>query len=188
MAKKKSKKTTAKKAPARRRAPAKKTAPKRKKAATKKAARPKRATTAKKTATKKKAAKKPAKKVARKKAPAGTARTRVATKSKTARKKTTKKTATTLGRPRVPADAQLDLVFRKDYEAREVFGFLGVTTVRELEKFGPDQIIRLLTGPMVQTVGRIRKGMAMCNRSLDGDKAFALEFKQKVLASSSSAK
>ena len=59
---------------------------------------------------------------------------------------------------------------------------------RATEKYGPDQIIRLLTGPMVQTVGRIRKGMAMCNRSLAGDKAFALEFKQKVVASSSNSK
>lgn len=182
MAKKQAKKKVAKKAPAG------KTAAKKKSTRTKAAA--KKTTRAKKAAPKRKVAKKPAKKVARKKkAPARAARTTV--KKKTVARKTRKKTgkrASTLGRPRVPADAQLDIVFRKDYKAREVFEFLGVTTVRELEKFGPDEIIRLLTGPMVQTVGRIRKAMALCNRSLAGDLEFALEFKEKAMASSESSK
>ena len=121
----------------------------------------------KKTAAKKKpvAKKKPArkasptqkktvkKKVVAKKAPTGTTV-----------KKTTKKTS--LGRPRVPADARLDLVFQKDYQAREVFEFLQVSTVRELERFGADEIIQKLTSPMIQTVGRIRKALAVANRSM----------------------
>jgi hypothetical protein len=116
-----------------------------------------------------------AKKVTRKKAPAHTARVKAIKKTRVRAA-----SAASLGRPRVPGDAKLDLVFRKDPQAREVFAFLGVNTVRELEKFGPDEIIRRLTGPMVQTVGRIRKGMAMCNRSLSGDHAFALEFQRHV--------
>ncbi len=94
-------------------------------------------------------------------------------------KKTTKR-AESLGRPRLPADAKLDLVFQKDYQAREVFAFLHVSTLRELEEFGPDEIIEKLTGPMLQTVGRIRKSLAMSNRSLKNDRKFALEFQAQL--------
>jgi hypothetical protein len=118
-----------------------------------------------------------AKKVTRKKAPAHKARVKVVAKN---RARAT--AASTLGRPRVPGDAKLDLVFRKDHQAREICAFLGVNTVRELEKFGPDEIIRRLTGPMVQTVGRIRKGLALCGRALLGDQAFAMEFRQRAAA------
>lgn len=188
MAKKKAKKKVAKKAPARKTAakkksrptrtkPAKKTARAKKKAAPKKKATPK-----KKAASKKSAAKKTARK---KKAPARASRT-VKKKKTAAKKKTGKRSSSKLGRPRVPADAQLDLVFRNDYKAREVFDFLGVATIRELEKLGPDQIIRMLTGPMVQTVGRIRKSMAIFNRSLAGDLEFAIEFKEAMAKSANS--
>jgi len=84
---------------------------------------------------------------------------------------------TSLGRPRVTAGGRLDQVFQKDYQAREVFDFLGVSTLRELESFAPDEIIDKLTSPMVQTVQRIRKTLAMVNRSLANDHEFALEFK-----------
>ena len=85
-----------------------------------------------------------------------------------------------LGRPRLPADAQLDLVFQKDYQAREIFAFLGVETVRELEAYGPDEIIERLAGPVIQTVGRIRKALALSNRCLAGDLDFAIEFQAKL--------
>ena len=82
-----------------------------------------------------------------------------------------------LGRARIPADARLDLVFQKDYQAREVFDFLRVETVRELEQFGPSEILEKLTGPMVQTVQRIRKALALYNRCLANDQEFAAGFK-----------
>jgi hypothetical protein len=85
-----------------------------------------------------------------------------------------------LGRPRLPSDARLDFVFQKDYQAREVFTFLGVHTIRELEEFGPDEIIKRLTGPMVQTVERIRKVLALSNRSLAKDRDYALKFKRQL--------
>lgn len=91
-----------------------------------------------------------------------------------------KKGADSLGRPRVPADAVLDLVFRNDYQAREVFGFLGVHTVRELEEHDPQDVIEKLTSPMVQTVSRIRKALAMNNRFMKGDRKFALEFQKRL--------
>lgn len=84
-----------------------------------------------------------------------------------------------LGQPRLPSDARLDFVFQKDFQAREVFTFLGVHTIRELEEFGPDEIIKRLTGPMVQTVERIRKTLALSNRSLSKDRDFALKFKRQ---------
>ena len=121
----------------------------------------------KSTATKKKSGKKT---VARKKTGAN--------RSKPTKKKAIKK-ATRLGRPLLSADAKLDRVFQKDYQAREIFMFLDVHTLGELEEFDPDEIVELLTGPMVQTVERIRKALAMGNRCLAGDRKFALEFSAK---------
>lgn len=92
------------------------------------------------------------------------------------RKKVARKRVS-LGRARIPADARLDLVFQKDYQAREIFDFLRVETVRELEQFGPAEILEKLTGPMVQTVQRIRKALALYNRCLADDQEFAAAFK-----------
>jgi hypothetical protein len=85
-----------------------------------------------------------------------------------------------LGRVRVPSAARLDLVFQKDYQAREVFDFLKVQTISELEQFGPDEILERLTGPMVQTVLRIRKTLAMANRHLAKDEKFAKAFQAEL--------
>ena len=116
-------------------------------------------------------------KAARKPASSGPAAAkRTGRRAASPRKKAVRKAAS-LGRPRIPADARLDLVFQKDYQAREVFDFLRVETVRELEQFGPAEIIEKLTAPMVQTVQRIRKALALCNRCLADDRAFAAEFK-----------
>ena len=113
-------------------------------------------------------------------------------KKKTAKKSSSKKAAKkakakkrggksqSLGRPRVSLDGRLDLLFQKDYQSREVFDYLRLTTVRELQEFTPDEIIQKLAGPLYQTVQRIRKTMALCNRSLSGDQKFALEFKERL--------
>jgi hypothetical protein len=85
-----------------------------------------------------------------------------------------------LGRVKVPVDARLDVVFQKDYQAREIFDFLKVTTIRELETFAPGEIIERLTGPMVQTVERIRKTLALANRHLARDERFAKDFLSQV--------
>jgi hypothetical protein len=119
--------------------------------------------------------KKTVRKAARKPAGSGQSSKRAVRPAAKPRNKAVRKVS--LGRPRVPVDARLDLVFQKDYQAREVFEFLGVETIRELEGFGPAEIIEKLTAPMVQTVQRIRKALALCNRALAGDQAFAAEFK-----------
>jgi len=86
-----------------------------------------------------------------------------------------------LGRVKVAADARLDLLFQKDYQAREIFDFLKVQTLRELEQHAPQEIIDRLTGPMVQTVQRIRKTLALVHRHLAKDEKFAKEFLAEVL-------
>lgn len=143
---------------------------------------------------KKKAAKKKAvsRKTARKKvAPKKkAAKKKAATTKKTSRKKVAKQTSTgtrkkasrakaaspKLGRAKVPGDAKLDDFFRKDYEARQLFEFLRVHTLKELEEHSPDEIVARLTAPMLNTVNRIRKALALSNRALKDDQEFAAHF------------
>jgi hypothetical protein len=135
----------------------------------------------KKTTRKKVVRKKVAKKKAAKKK---TARKKAAPKKKKTAKRTVKKKVARkkspigLGRARIAGTAELDRYFAKDYEAREVFHFLGVKTLKELEQYRPEEIVEVLTRPVVHTVDRIRKALALQNRCLAGDQKFALEFKK----------
>lgn len=133
---------------------------------------------AKKKAVRKKAVKKKpaAKKAAAKKA----ATTKSAAKRKAAKVTKPKASRKRLGRPKVTADARLDVLFQKDYQAREVFAFLRVETIRELEEHAPQEIIEQMTGPLVQTVDRIRKALALNNRCLARDEKFAVEFLNRL--------
>jgi len=133
---------------------------------------------AKKVVARPKSAPKATKKSAKKGSPAKKAA------PQTARAKKPRPKPSGFGRVRVPVDARLDLVFQKDYQAREVFDFLKVQSIRELEQFGPDEIIDRLTGPMQQTVLRIRKTLALVNRHLAKDEKFAQEFLREVSPSS----
>ena len=172
-----------------------------KKKSVKKAARKKASTRkpAKKAAKKKNTRKSLAKKKgADKKNPARSARKKTtraaepATRKKVAKKRKGVRRATTtagirstkavrkLGRSQIPIDAPLDIVFQNDQAAREAFVFLGIHTVRELEQIEADDLVRQLTSPAKQTVGRIRKILAMNNRCLSNDEAFALEFKERL--------
>lgn len=154
-----------------------------KKATKKKTARP----AVKKKVVKKKAVKKKvAVRAASKKNAAAKKRTGVKKKAvkKAARRKAAspKRKGPKLGRARVTGDAKLDQFFKRDYEARQVFEFLRVHTVRELEEYAPGQIVELLTAPMVKTVDRIRKALALNNRSLRGDQKYAFEFIQSLIS------
>lgn len=128
-------------------------------------------TAARKSATKS-AVKRPSKKVPR----PPTTTSRPATKPRAP----ARKGPASLGRVKVAADARLDLLFQKDYQAREIFDFLKVQTLRELEQHAPGEIIERLTGPLVQTVERIRKTLALVHRHLAKDEKFAKEFLAKV--------
>jgi hypothetical protein len=91
-----------------------------------------------------------------------------------------KKVGRKMGRSRIPTDAPLAVVFQSDMDAQEAFAFLGIHTIRELEVFGPDELVMRLTSPAKQTVGRIRKILAMNNRCLQEDENFALEFQERL--------
>ena len=93
-----------------------------------------------------------------------------------------RKRASGLGRVKISSDARLDVVFQKDYQAREIFDFLRVQTLRELEEHSPDQILERLAGPMFHTVQRIRKALALVNRHLARDEKFAEAFRTEVAA------
>ena len=109
-------------------------------------------------------------------------------KKKAAKKKTTKKKGNKaassrspgLGRPRIPGTAELDMFFKRDFGARQIFRFLDVSTIRELEQFSPDEITDRVISPMVQAVQRIRKTLAMANRHLAQDAKFARTFQSTL--------
>ena len=50
------------------------------------------------------------------------------------------------------ADEKLYWLFHEDFHARQVFEFLRVETVRELEEYSPQEIVRRLTQPVRDTV------------------------------------
>lgn len=85
-----------------------------------------------------------------------------------------------LGRSRIPTDAPLAVVFQNDLQAQEAFNLLGITTIRELEEMDPDELVRLLTRPAKHTVGRIRRTLAMNNRCLLSDEAFAVDYQERL--------
>ena len=141
-----------------------------KKAAIKKAP-AKKAPAGKKRAVKKKAVKAsstqsaagPRRKAAKKKQPAS------------AKSRATSRKPASLGRPKVTGEEKLYWLFQKDYHARQVFEFLRVETVRELEQFSPQEIIRRLSQPVRKTVESIRHELAKRNRHLADDLEFALQ-------------
>jgi hypothetical protein len=93
---------------------------------------------------------------------------------KTKRKASKAKTAS-LGRPTISQEEKLFLLFREDYHARQIFEFLRAETVRDLEQFTPEEIVRRLSQPIRQSVQRIRAKLAAHHRCLRDDQAFALE-------------
>lgn len=88
--------------------------------------------------------------------------------------------APSLGRPKVTGDEDLDMLFKEDYHARQVFKFLSVGTVKELENLSAGEILRRLSRPIKETVERIRGELAKRNRCLAGDEEFALEHKETL--------
>jgi hypothetical protein len=127
-------------------------------------------------------------KTAVKKSPKKKAQGKKAAKRKsTARSKTTpvmkkrKRAAKSskLGRVKVTGNEKLFLLFKEDYHARQIFDFLRVQTVRELEQLTPDKIVERLSAPIRHTVTRIRCKLALANRHLHDDREFAIQFQQR---------
>ena len=85
-----------------------------------------------------------------------------------------------LGRPLITQEEKLYMLFHDDYHSRQVFEFLRVETVRDLEQFTPQQIIHLLSKPIRTTVDRIRQRLAKYKRSLREDEQFAVEYGKRM--------
>lgn len=85
-----------------------------------------------------------------------------------------------LGRPLVTQEEKLYMLFHDDYQARQVFEFLRVENVKELEEFSPQQIVHMMSKPLRTTVDRIRQRLAQYKRSLKDDEQFAADFLKKA--------
>ena len=104
-------------------------------------------------------------------------------KSKSAAKKAAPKKSQakepSLGRPLVTNEEKLYMLFKEDYHARQIFEFLRVETVKDLETFSPEQIVKLLSKPIRTTVDRIRQRLAERNPHLLEDVEYAAEWKKE---------
>ncbi len=99
---------------------------------------------------------------------------------KKGKKKPAQRKPASLGRPIVTAEEQLYMLFKDDYHARQIFEFLRVESVGELEGYSPQEIVNRLSRPVVESVDRIRRTLAEKNRCLSGDIEFALEHKSRI--------
>ena len=115
-------------------------------------------------------------KVAKKKASKPVAKSK-ATKKPAAKKKAATAPEVSLGRPLVTQEEKLYMLFKDDYHARQVFEFLRVNTLKELEELSPQQIVRRVSKPVFDTVDRIRGKLAEMKRSLRDDEAYAKEYR-----------
>lgn len=83
-------------------------------------------------------------------------------------------------RPTITAEEKLFLLFKEDYHARQIFDFLRVETVGELEQFAADEIVKRLSRPVVESVERIRRRLAEKNRYLSGDEQYVLKVRDEA--------
>lgn len=104
---------------------------------------------------------------------------KLAVAKKSAARKAVKEPEVSLGRPLVTQEEKLYMLFHDDYHARQIFEFLQVATVKELEQFSPQQIVRRVSKPVFDTVDRIRAKLAEMKRSLREDEQFATEFRDQ---------
>ncbi len=127
---------------------------------------------------KKKATKRVAKRKAAAKSPAGRAARTPKAKPKKAVSKAAPADDAAIGRVLVTQDEKLYMLFHEDYHARQIFEFLRVETVKDLEQYSPQQIVKLLSQPIQATVLRIRRKLAEKNRHLADDAEFVVEYKK----------
>lgn len=87
-----------------------------------------------------------------------------------------------LPRPTVTGEEKLFLLFKDDYHARQIFDFLRVETVHDLEQFTADEIFKRLTRPMADSVERIRRRLAEKKRYLSSDEDYMLSAVREATA------
>lgn len=96
------------------------------------------------------------------------------------KKKATVSSDTSLGRPLVTQEERLYMLFKDDYQARQLFEFLRANTVHDLVQFSPMQISRIVAKPLHDTIDRIRQRLAEMKRSLRDDEDFAAEYRKQM--------
>lgn len=69
-------------------------------------------------------------------------------------------------------DNQLHLLFKSDFECRQLFEYLRIRTVEELIEMGPREIIDRLSVPYMVAVERMRSRLADIQTCLAGDESF----------------
>lgn len=94
----------------------------------------------------------------------------------------TPKPEPSLGRPLVTQEEKLYMLFHDDYQSRQVFEFLQVETLKQLEAFSPQQIVYMMSKPIRMTVDRIRQRLAQYKRSLKDDEHFAAMVQEQTNA------
>jgi len=97
-----------------------------------------------------------------------------------AKKKPPAASDTALGRPLVTQEERLYMLFKDDYQARQLFEFLRVEVVKDLEQYSPMQISRIVAKPLHDTIDRIRQRLAEMKRSLRDDADFAAEYRKQM--------
>ncbi len=83
-----------------------------------------------------------------------------------------------IGRTLVSAEEKLYMLFKEDYHARQIFEFLRCETVKDLEQFSPEQIVRLLSKPIRATLERVRQKLAEKNRYLLDDAEYVAAWRK----------
>ncbi|TXT37242.1 MAG: hypothetical protein FD138_715 [Planctomycetota bacterium] len=116
-------------------------------------------------------------KSAKKKSKGKSASKKSAATKKSSARKAAKEPEVSLGRPLVTQEEKLYMLFKDDYHARQIFEFLRVNTLKELEELSPQQIVRRVSKPVFDTVDRIRQTLAEMKRSLRDDEAYAKEYR-----------
>ena len=116
-------------------------------------------------------------KAVKKKSKGKTATKKSSATRKPAARKAAKEPEVSLGRPLVTQEEKLYMLFKDDYHARQIFEFLRVNTLKELEELSPQQIVRRVSKPVFDTVDRIRQTLAEMKRSLRDDEAYAKEYR-----------
>lgn len=97
-----------------------------------------------------------------------------------AKKKAAAASDASLGRPLVTQEERLYMLFKDDYQARQIFEFLRANTVHDLVQFSPMQISRIVAKPLHDTIDRIRQRLAEMKRSLRDDADFATEYRKQM--------
>jgi hypothetical protein len=79
-----------------------------------------------------------------------------------------------LARSKITGDEDLEQFFKEDQHAKQICRFLNVQTLKDLERYSANEILRRLSNPIKETVERIRRSLAQHQRCLAGDESYVV--------------